>query len=344
MLERRTETPQKIEELNGVQKTAILLLYLGESAAAEILARLSESEILRVGHAMSTIESVPPELVEGVMREFVDRYSGQKGLTANGMDYLKRVAKSALGEDRARRLIRGVDTREQAAFQQKLARLNPESLAALMKAEHPQTAAVIASMLGLQTTSKVLTYFPAETRNDIIYRMASLERVPSEVMDHVREFIDREIQVPVQLDDPSGVKLPETPGVDRIAELLNSMGRKENEPIMQSLLERNPRLADEVLKKMFSFEDLLRVDDRGMQTLMRDVSKEDLAIALKMADDAIKEKFFRNMSERSAEFLRDDMEAMGPVRAKDVETAQRAVITVVMRLEEEGKIAVAPRD
>jgi flagellar motor switch protein FliG len=341
---RSGEAGLKYEDLTGVQKVAVLLLYLGEGVAAEIFGRLSENEIMKIGAAMATVEAIPAEVVDGVVGEFLDRFAGQKGVTANGMDYLKRVVRASVGEDRARRIMRGLDTREQAQFQQKLAKLNPESLAALMKGEHPQTAAVICSLLGTSMTAKVLNYFPAEARNDIIYRMASLERIPPEVMDQVKEFIDREIQIPITEEDQNAIKAPETKGIDRVAELLNALGKAQNESIIQNLIERNSRLAEEITKKMFAFEDLLRIDDRGMQSLLKEIGKEELAMALKIADDTIKEKFFRNMSERAAEFLRDDMEVMGPVRFKDVETAQRQIISIALRLEEEGKILIAPKE
>lgn len=333
----------KVDELTGIQKVAILLLYLGEGVAAEIFSRLTETEIMRIGQSMAGLESVPADVVDVVITEFLERFAGQKGLTTNGMDYLKRVVRNAVGEERARKIIRVVDSKEQAAFMAKLAKLNPESLAALMKQEHPQTAAVICSMLGTNMTAKVLAYFPAEARNDIIFRMASLERIPNEVMDQVREFIDREIQVPITDDEAEKLKGPEVKGIDRVADLMNALGKAQNEPIIKALLERNPRIADEIAKKMFAFEDLLRIDDRGMQGLLKEIGKDDLALALKIADDRIKDKFFRNMSERAAEFLRDDMEVMGPVRFKDVETAQRAIIAIALRLEEEGKIMIEPK-
>lgn len=334
----------KVEELTGVQKVAIVLLYLGEAVAAEIFARLTETEIMRIGQSMAGLEAVPPDVVDTVIQEFLERFAGQKGLTNSGMDYVKRVVRNAVGEDRARKIMRVIDSKEQAAFQAKLAKLNPESLAALMKQEHPQTAAVICSMLGTVMTAKVLAYFPAEARNDIVFRMAFLDRVPPEVMDQVREFIDREIQVPITDDEAEKLKGPEAKGIDKVADLLNALGKAQNEPIIRSLMERNPRIADEIAKKMFAFEDLLRVDDRGMQALLKEIGKEDLALGLKIADERIKDKFFRNMSERAAEFLRDDMEVMGPVRFKDVETAQRAIIAIALRLEEEGKIMIASKD
>lgn len=336
----------KADELTGFQKVAILLLYLGEGVAADIFARLTEPEIMRIGQSMATLEAVPPDVVDTVITEFLERFAGQKGLTTNGMDYLRRVVRSAVGEDRARRIMRVVDSKEQAAFQQKLLKINPESLAALMKQEHPQTAAVICSMLGINMTAKVLAYFPAEARNDIIFRMASIDRVSPEVMDQVRDFIDREIQVPTVAEDDvaAAIKGPEPRGIDKVADLLNALGKAQNEGIIRNLNERNPRLAEEITKKMFAFEDLLRIDERGMQTLLKEIGKDDLALALKIADDKIKDKFFRNMSERAAEFLRDDMEVMGPVRFKDVETAQRNIISIALRLEEEGKLMIAPKE
>lgn len=334
----------KMEELTGIQKVAITLLYLGEGVAAEIFARLTETEIMRIGQSMAGLEAVPPDVVDGVISEFLERFAGQKGLTTNGMDYLKRVVRSAVGEDRARKIMRVVDSKEQAAFMAKLSKLNPESLAALMKQEHPQTAAVISSMLGVNLTAKVLSYFPAEARNDIIFRMASIERIPPEVMDQVRDFIDREIQVPITDDEAEKLRGPEAKGIDRVADLLNALGKAQTEPIIKNMMERNARLADEIAKKMFAFEDLLRIDDRGMQGLLKEIGKEELALALKIADDRVKDKFFRNMSERAAEFLRDDMEVMGPVRFKDVETAQRQIIAIALRLEEEGKIMIEPKE
>jgi len=336
----------ELETLKGPEKVAVLMLYLGEDVAADVFSHLTEPEILQIGQTMARLDTIPPDVVDGVLEEFLNRFTSHKGITTNGLEYVRRIVNTAVDEDRARRILRGIDTSEQKAFQRRLDALTPESLAALMKQEHPQTAAVIATLLGTRTAMKVLSFFPEEIKNDIIYRMASLEHLSPEVLDQVRDFIDREIQVPKDNEDNDHeiIQMSASSGIERVAELLNAMGRQNNEPILQSLGSRDPRLVEQIANKMFSFDDLMRVDDRGIQALLKEVAKDQLAIALKIADDAIKEKFFRNMSERAAEFLREDMDVMGPVRFKDVEAAQRGIIAIALKLEEEGKLLIESRD
>lgn len=333
------------ESLSGPQKIAILLMYLGESAAGEILQRLEESEILAVGQSMTSVEAVPATVVEAVVAEFCERFTTQKGLTLKGRDYLQRVVHTGLGEDRARRILRGLNFLDQKSFQEKVANLSPEALASLVRGEHPQTIAVVASMLGPRVASSMLMHLTAEIRNDVLYRMANLDRVSPEVQEQLREFIDRELKTP---EPEPGMPQPTAGdrgrGLQSVAEVLNAMGKQQNEPILQLLGERDEKVAEEILKRMFTFEDLMRVDDKGIQTLLKEVKKQDLALALKMADEEIQAQFLRNMSERAAEFLREDMEVMGAVRFKDVEAAQRNIVNLARRLEESGKIFISPKD
>lgn len=333
------------DALSGPQKIAIFLMYLGESAAGEILQRLDEEEILAVGQCMASVESIPADVVDAVVIEFCERFTTQKGLTVRGKEYLKRVVHHGLGEDRARRILRGLNFLDQAGFQEKIANLSPEAIASLVRAEHPQTVAVVASMLTPAVASRMLMYLTAELRNDVLFRMAHLDRVSPEVQEQVREFIDRELKIPEpEPGMPAASPSSQGRGFQTVAEILNSLGKVQNQPILQNLSEKSERIADEIVKRMFTFEDLLRVDDKGIQELLKEVKKQDLAMSLKMADEEIQQKFLRNMSERAAEFLREDMDVMGAVRFKDVEKAQRNVINIARRLEESGKIYITPRD
>lgn len=331
--------------LTGAQKIAILLMYLGESAAGEVLHRLDEEEILAVGQCMASVETVPAPIVEAVVTEFCERFTTQKGLTVRGRDYLQRVVHTGLGEDRARRILRGLNFLDQRSFQEKLSNLSPEAVASLLRSEHPQTIAVAIAMLTPRVASSVLLHLNAELRNDVLFRMAHLDRVSPEVQEQLREFIDQELKVPAP--EPG---MPQPGSADRgrgyqsVAEVLNAMGKQRNESILQLLGERDEKVVEEIVKRMFTFEDLMRVDDKGIQSLLKEVKKQDLALALKMADEEIQSKFLRNMSERAAEFLREDMEVMGAVRFKDVEAAQRNIVTLAKRLEEAGKIYIATKD
>lgn len=333
------------DSLNGSQKVAILLLYLGEGAAADILQRMDEEEILQVGQSMASVEAIPAEVVESVLLEFCERFSAQKGMTVKGRDYLKRVMHSGLGEDRARRILRGLNFLDQKKFQAKVASLSPEAIASLVRNEHPQTIAVIASMLSPSVGAKMVMYLDAEKRHDVLFRMASIERVSPEVQEQLREFIDRELKVPEpELGMTQQAPGDRAQGLVKVAEVLNAMGKSQNKGILEILGQRDQELVDEISKRMFTFEDLLRIDDKGVQELLKGVEKNDLALALKMADPDIQDKFLRNMSERAAEFLREDMEVLGAVRFKDVEASQRTIVTRALKLEESGQIFIASKD
>lgn len=337
--------PLTFEDLSGAQKIAILLLYLGENPAAEILQHLDEEEILAIGQCMASVEAIPADVVDRVLGEFCERFKTSKGMTVKGRDYLRRVMHTGLGEDRARRILRGLNFLDQKKFQQKIANLSPEAIATLVGSEQPQTIAVIASMLTSKAASNLLMHLTAELRHEVLFRMANIERVSPEVQEQIREFIDRELKVPEpELGMPAPTPANRNKGLETVASVLNSLGKTQNKPILQVLGERDQDLVDEITKRMFTFEELLRVEDKGIQELLKEVQKQDLALALKMADEEIQDKFLRNMSERAAEFLKEDMEVMGAVRFKDVENAQRNIVAIAQRLEESGKIYIEPRE
>jgi flagellar motor switch protein FliG len=319
------------KKLSGEEKAAVLLLTMGENAAAEVMKHLEPKDIRRLGGPMATLSDLTAELRNEVLQEFRTLSSGSAPAGADGKDYMKKILTKALGPQKATQLLSTISSQEYAGLDS-LKWLDTKAIERMVSAEHPQTAAVILAHLEADQASQVMLLLSEQARVDIAYRLATMEEIQPDVLRELSEVLESELKVGVK---SQGQQLG---GVKFLADLMNGLDKTSGQALTASLTERNPVLADSVRQLMFVFDDLSGVDDRGLQELLKEIAKEDLILALRAASEAVKEAIFRNMSSRAAELLRDDMEVSGPVKLTEVEKAQRNILQVARKLEEEGRI------
>ncbi|WNM62760.1 flagellar motor switch protein FliG [Candidatus Nitrospira neomarina] len=319
-------------QLSGYEKAAILLLAIGESAAVEVLKVLDQKDIRQIGAYLGALVNVGQDEHRLVLKEFRE-LAGTSGLSVEGKTYLSKILNAALGKDKARRILSSLNTSENAGFET-LKSLDAASIANLLAIEHPQTGALILANLESDHAAQILSLLPANKRDAIVYRLATTEEVSPNMLDELNAVLQEELRL------GSSKNAVAVGGTGLVAEILNSVKRNVEGEILTSLESKNPEIAEEIRGKMFVFEDLENVDDRGMQELLREVSKEELLLALKPIDGPLRDKFFKNMSSRAAESLKEDMETRGPVKLSDVETAQQNIIKTVQRLAGEGRVVL----
>ncbi len=319
-----------IKKLSGPQKAAILLLYLGEEVADKVLKRLKEEEVQRLVLEMARVSRVSREVVAQVLREFLESYAEREFLVKD-REHLEKILVKAFGPEKAKTLIEELLGEEEERPFSSLNKIDPFTLSNYLRNEHPQTIALILFHLDKNKAAQVLAEFPEELQVEVIKRISTLDRVSPEMIKELEEALKEGIKV------KAFTSIKKDQGIKVAAEILNQFGTMAT-PILERLRETDPDISEEVEKAMFVFEDLLYADDRGLQRLLREVSKEDLALALKMCSEELKEKLFRNMSERAREMLLEDMEALGPVRIKDVEEAQRRITALARAMMEKGEL------
>ena len=319
-------------QLSGYEKAAILLLAIGETAAVEVLKVLEQKDIRQIGAYLGALVNVGQDEHRLVLKEFRE-LAGTAGLSVEGKTYLSKILNAALGKDKARRILSSLSTTENAGFET-LKSLDAASIANLLTGEHPQTGALILANLESDHAAQILSLLPANKRDAIVYRLATTEEVSPNMLDELNAVLQEELRL------GSSKNAVAVGGTGLVAEILNSVKRNVEGEILTSLESKNPEIAEEIRGKMFVFEDLENVDDRGMQEVLREVSKEELLLALKPIDGPLRDKFFKNMSSRAAESLKEDMETRGPVKLSDVETAQQNIIKTVQRLAGEGRVAL----
>lgn len=319
-------------QLSGYEKAAILLLAIGESAAVEVLKVLDQKDIRAIGAYLGALVNVGQDEHRMVLKEFRE-LAGTSGLSVEGKAYLSKILNAALGKDKARRILSSLNTSENAGFET-LKSLDAASIANLLTVEHPQTGALILANLESDHAAQILSLLPANKRDAIVYRLATTEEVSPNMLDELNSVLQEELRL------GSSKNAVAVGGTGLVAEILNSVKRNVEGEILTALEGKNPEIAEEIRGKMFVFEDLENVDDRGMQEVLREVSKEELLLALKPIDGPLRDKFFRNMSSRAAESLKEDMETRGPVKLSDVEASQQNIIKTVQRLAGEGRVAL----
>ena len=317
--------------LSGPEKAAIFLLTVGEEFTSQVFQRLDPEEIKLVGRQMAKIDKIDKEELEALLREFKGDEGGAD-LFLSGNDLLEHALKKGLSSEKAQEILEDIRSDWKLTLFQKARKLEPKVLVNFLRNEHPQTVALVLSVLDPTQAAHVLAEFQEATQVEVIMRMAELDKVSPEILVDVDRVLQDEL---LAVEGMEGQRLG---GVEAVAELLNSAERATETAILEGVEEQRESLAEEIRRLMFVFEDLLSVDDRGIQMILKEVSTDDLKIALKMASEDLREKIFGSMSARAVEMLKDDMEVMGPTRVKDVEAAQQAVIKVAKRLEQEGKV------
>lgn len=319
---------------DGVEKSAILLMSLGEEAAASVFKYLGPREVQKLGQAMAAMKSVTRENIDGVLGDF-HKLAGEK--TALGMDsdeYIRTVLKKALGDDKAASLIDRILQGGDTSGIEGLKWMDSPAVADLIKNEHPQIIATILVHLDRDQASEILGHFTERTRNDVILRIATLDGIQPSALKELNDVLTK------LLSGNNNLKKSPMGGVRAAAEIMNFMPGTVEGTVMENIREYDDDLAQKILDEMFVFDNLIDIDDRGIQLVLREVQSESLIVALKGASEELREKIFRNMSSRAAEMLREDLESKGPVRLSEVEGEQKEILKLVRRLADEGQLAL----
>jgi flagellar motor switch protein FliG len=327
--------PGQQGKLNGPEKAAVLLMSMGEAAAAEVLKLMGPKEVQRIGIAMATLQNVSKETVDKTLTDFLASIQSHTGLGVGSDDYIRSVLVNALGEEKAASMIDRILLGGNTKGLESLKWMDPRAVMDLIRLEHPQIIAIVLSYLDGDQAAAVLQEFPEKVRADIVLRIATLDGVQPAAMQELNEILEG------QLKGGSGVQSSTIGGVKCAANILNFVDRGIESKIMDQVRDADSDLCQNIQDLMFIFDDLAEVDNRGIQTLLREISSETLVLALKGAEDTIKEKILSNMSQRAAEMLRDDLESRGPVKLSEVEGAQKEIITIARRLADEGQIVLA---
>jgi len=320
-------------ELTNLDKAAILLISLGESDAAEILKHLGPKQVQRIGQAMAALDNIPQSKVESVVGDFLGMLGDQTGIGINNDAYIRAMLNEALGEEKAKTLLDRILISKNTSGLDTLRWMEPRQIAEIIHYEHPQIQAVIISYLEPDVAAAVLSYFDDKVRLDIVMRVASLDSIQPVALQELNDILER------QLTGGGGTNtVSNLGGIEAAAGIMNFIDSNIEAEVMDGIKEVDELMAGKIADQMFVFDNLIDVEDRGIQAILREVSTDVLVLALKGADTSLQEKIFRNMSKRAAELLRDDLEAKGPVRVSEVEEAQRDVLSTARRLADEGEI------
>jgi len=324
-------------KIDGKTKAAVLLIALGPEAASKVLRYMDEQEIEQLTTGLANLGEIDKDVQRQVLEEF-NRYVGSDEMMVAGFDYAKELLTKALGEKRASELLKGVRGLggSKGAFSM-LRQVDNQQLIKVLQNEHPQTVAVVLSHLDTDQAAEILKALPEEMQTDVALRMATMDQIAPDVIEEIEAALARQITSFMRRDFKvaGGVKL--------VAEVLNNVDKNTQKAILSYLQETDPELAEDIKRLMFTFDDIVLIDDRSMQRVVKEIDSKELALALKGASEEVKEKFFKSMSERAADMIREEMEYMGPVRLRDVEAAQQRILDVISRLEEEGAIIILGR-
>ena len=323
------------EEYTGVQKAAILLIALGPEKSASIFKYLKEDEIEELTLEIANTRSVSPQTKEDVLNEFYQICLAQQYIAEGGIGYAKELLEKALGGEKAQEVIATLTASLQGSPFECVRKTDPSQVLNFIQDEHPQTIAMILSYLSFGQAAMILGALPPEKQADVAKRIAMMDRTSPDVIKEVESVLERKLSSLINQDYTI------VGGVDAIVGILNTVDRGTEKHIMESLEIEEPELADEIRKKMFVFEDILLLDDRAIQRVLRDVDNNDLAVALKGANEEVQGVIFKNLSKRLAAMIREDMEFMGPVRMKDVEEAQQKIVSIIRKLEDAAEIVIS---
>jgi len=317
--------------LSGVQRAAIFLLGLGEEGAAVVLKQMTPKEVQALGQAMASLPIISDQQIAEVVHEFSEKVSSISPIGIGAGDFTRRVMVQALGETKARSMLKKIDSGEPTGMES-LKWMEARAVAGVVMNEHPQIIAIVLASLDNDHAAQVLALLPREMMSDIMLRIARLDSVDPIALQELDQVLEK------QLGTTQKTSTSVLNGMKTAAGILNNLDTEIETELMDSIKEVDGVLGERIHDLMFVFDNLLDVDDRGMQRIIREISVDSLVIALKGVDDRVKEKFFKNMSSRAADMLREDLEAKGPVKLADVESAQKEILTIVRRLADEGEI------
>jgi len=324
-----------MSKLTGMQKAAVLMVTLGDETAANIFKYLEEDEIQTISREIAITKHVQPEVAEEVMEEFHTMTQARSYISQGGIEYAKKLLIKSVGPEVARKIIdRLVKALESSAGFTSLERANPQQLSKFIQNEHPQTIALILAHLNASQAAELISSLPEVLRSDVAMRMASLQEISPEVVRRISLILEQ------KLEALGSFATEAYGGVRAVAELFNRMDRNTGRAVLEKIETENPQLAASIRDLMFVFDDILLIDDNGITEILKRADKKTLTIALKGTSEELQNQFYRNMSSRAVELMKEEMEFMGPVKLKDVEKSQHEVVEIVRQLEEEGVISI----
>ncbi|MGE3180873.1 MAG: flagellar motor switch protein FliG [Phycisphaerae bacterium] len=324
-----------LEGLSGVRKAAVLVLALDQDVAASLLKGLPKERLENISREIASIDSIAPAVRTNVITEFYKLVLARRYADNGGLAFARTLLSKTLPADEARRIISTIEHQVHSQPFSFLQKAEKENLVTFLAEEHPQTIALILSHLPPTMSSEILVGLPQERQIDVMMRIAHMEQTSPEIIQEVERGLEKRLAGLVS------ETFERVGGVDHVAEILNTAGRAAERAILDGLETEDPDLVEDIRRLMFVFEDIMRVNDKGIQAVLKEVENDELALALRTASDELKEKVFGNMSERAASLIKEEMEFMGPVRVSDVETAQQRIVDIVRRLEDAGEVVVS---
>lgn len=323
--------------LSGKQKAAILLMSMDVDIASKIFKEMDMQEVEAIALEITNLKDVPANVVEDVIEEFYELMMASSFMLEGGIEYAQVLLEKSYGPERAREIVEKIRVLTSIRGFNILKQADPAQLANFLSKEHPQTIALILSHLPSTQAADVLQEFPEELRVDTLFRIATLGKISPTLVSEIEQVVDQIAETTLSQN------LAATGGAQIVADILNKSNNTIAKSMLESIEEKNYDLSNEIKRLMFLFEDIVQIDDRGIQRVLREVDKRDLALALKIADDKIKNKIFKNMSERAASVVKEELEYMGPVKLKEVEQAQMRIVDIIKDLEAEGEISIGGR-
>ncbi|MCF7802838.1 MAG: flagellar motor switch protein FliG [Candidatus Marinimicrobia bacterium] len=317
----------------GPKKAAILLVALGSQTSSKVFQQLHPDEVELLTKEISKLENVSSSVLQGVTQEFYQMVRAQEYIAAGGMDYAQEVLEKALGPDKAMDILHRIRRSLQVKGFNVLKEVDPNQLLSFIQKEHPQTIALVLTQIEPDQAASLLADLPIDLQEEVLFRFATMDSVSQDMVKEVETILESRIDF-----SQGGEKLG---GVKPTAEILNMLGRSSEKKILESIAQEEPELATEIKNLMFVFEDIVLLDDRSIQRVLKEIDTQELTLALKAVSDDVKSRILQNMSQRAAEMIEEEMEFMGPVRLSEVESAQRQIIEVILRLDEEGEIVIS---
>jgi len=326
----------KTVKLTERQKAAALLVSLGMDASANVMKQMREEDIEQLTLEIASMRKLPSEVIDEVVKEFYELCVAKDYVSQGGIEYAEEVLQKALGANKATEIINRLSSSLEIAPFDFLRHTEPDEVFNFIENEHPQTIALVMAHLTPEQSAVIFSKLDPEVRANVVKRIALMDRTAPEIISDVERVLEKKVAA-----ISKGQEYSSAGGVESVVNILNRIDRGTEKSILESLEEEDQELADEIRRKLFTFEDVVTLDDRAVQRFLREVDSKKLALALKTVNDELKDKIFKNMSQRAGEMLREELEYLGPVRLRDVEEAQQEIINVVRRLEEEGEIIIA---
>lgn len=327
----------KYEDLNGRQKAAVLLMSMDVDVAAKVFQEFDMKEVEQIAVEITNLKELNPSVIEAVIEEFYQLMTASNYLVEGGLDYAQMILEKSYGPEKARDIIEKIRVLTSVRGFTVLKKADPQQLANFLSKEHPQTIALILSHLPADQSAEVLGEFDEALRADTVFRIATLGKVSPSIVSEIESVVDEIAETTLSQD------LAKTGGTHMVASILNKSNNQVAKTVLENIEEQDYAMATEIKRLMFLFEDIILIDDRSIQRILRDVEKSDLALALKASDQKVQDKIFKNMSQRAAEVIREEIEFMGPVKLKEVESAQMRIVDVIKDLEDKEEIVIGGR-